>query len=94
VTGTVKNLLILILNYMKNLEKQLAQKYPLLGSSTNPEEVSMTVKGAVVALLPVLALVLGQFGVSQEWLSDLVNAVFGVVGSVILLWGVVRKFKK
>ena len=79
---------------MRNLEKQLVQRYPLLGSSQSPEEISLSIKGAVVVLLPFLALVLGKFGLNQEALAEIVNGVFGMVGSVLVLVGLWRKFKK
>lgn len=77
-----------------SLEKKLVQKYPVLGSSQSPEEISMTVKGAIIALLPLLALALKGFGVTEEWLGELVNGVFGLVGAGIMVYGVFRKFKK
>ena len=77
-----------------SIEKKLAEKYPILGSSQSPEEISLTVKGAVVATLPLLALALKGFGVEQQWLEELTNTVFGLVGAGIAVWGVARKFKR
>ena len=76
------------------LEKQLAVKYPLLGSSADPEKVSLTVKAGAVALLPALTAVLSLFGIDAGWLSDMVNALVGLVASGCLVWGTVRKFRK
>ena len=53
--------------------------------------MSLTIKGGLMALLPVIALLLTKYGVSQEMLAEIVNAVFGVVGAVMVLVGVVRK---
>lgn len=77
-----------------SLEKKLALKYPVLGSSQSPEELSLTIKGSVVALLPLLALALKGFGVTEEWLGELVNGIFGLVGAGIMFYGVIRKYKK
>ena len=74
-------------------EQKLVQKFPLLGSSQDPEELSMTVKGFVVALLPILSLLLSKW-VSPELLAELINAVFGVAGAVLVVWGLIRKLKK
>lgn len=76
-----------------SLEQKLVAKYPLLGSSQSPEELSLTVKGFVVALLPVLSLLLSKW-VNAEVLAELVNAVFGAVGACLVVWGIIRKFKK
>lgn len=75
-------------------QKKVAETYPILGSSQNPEEISMTIKGAVVALLPLLALALKGFGVTEEWLGEVVNGVFGLVGTGIMIYGLFRKLKK
>jgi hypothetical protein len=79
---------------MKNLEKLVAHNYPVLGSSQNPEEVSLAVKAGAVAILPALTLVLSLFGVEAEWLKELVNALVGLVASGCFVWGIIRKFKK
>lgn len=76
------------------LKQKLLGAVPILQSSQNPEEVSATVKGVLISLIPLLSMLLQQFGVTAEWLNALVNALFGVVGSVIMVWGVIRKFKK
>ena len=74
-------------------EQKLVQRYPLLGSSQDPESISMTVKGISMALLPFLSLLLSKW-VSPELLAELINAVFGVVGACLVVWGVIRKLKK
>ena len=75
------------------LEKKLVSKYPILGSSQNPEELSVTIKGVALAILPAISLVLGAFGVDQEWLKELVNALVGAAGAGLVVWGVWRKRK-
>lgn len=77
-----------------SFKRKLLGAAPILQSSQNPEEISLTVKGAILTLLPLLAMALNKFGVSQEMLVEMVNAIFGLVGAGIMIWGAVRKFKK
>ena len=79
---------------MKNLEKQLVAKYPMLGSSQSPESISLSLKAGAVAILPVLTLVLGAFGVEAEWLKDLVNSSVALISAGLVVYGIVRRFKK
>ena len=81
---------------MQTLESKIVNRFPFLGSSQNigeEQNLSLTVKGFVVALLPFLSVVLSKW-VSPEFLTELINAVFGVVGAVLVVWGVIRKFRK
>lgn len=68
------------------------QKY--LGSSQNPEDLSVTVQGVAVALLPALTLVLSAFGVNADWLKEAVTALVGLAGAGLTFYGVLRKFKR
>ena len=77
-----------------SFKRKLLGAAPILQSSQNPEEISLTVKGAILTLLPLLAMALNKFGVSQEMLVEMVNAIFGLVGAGIMIWGAVRKFRK
>lgn len=79
-----------------NLEKKLVEKVPLLGSSQNPEEVALSIKGFLIALVPLLLIILPKLGVNAtpELVQELINAGFVVVGSGIGFYGVLRKFKK
>ena len=84
----------LILNFNYMWQKQFVQRYPLLGSSVEPEKISLSVKAGAVALLPALTAVLSLFGVDAGWLSEMVNALVGIIAGVCLVWGLIRKFKK
>lgn len=75
-----------------SLGQLIVSKAKILGSSQNPEEMSMTIKGVLLALIPV-ALVLWPNG-SEQALQNVINAGFAVVSAVIVFWGVIRKFKK
>lgn len=77
-----------------SFKRKLLGAAPILQSSQNPEEISLTVKGAILTLLPLLAMALNKFGVSQEMLVEMVNAIFGLVGAGIMIWGAIRKFRK
>ena len=74
------------------IEKWILSKAPQMGSSQNPEELSMTVKGVMIALIPIILMILPN--TSQEVVQSLINAIFGVVSAVMVLWGVIRKLKK
>lgn len=76
------------------LEQKLLGAMPSLASSADPEKISLSVKAGAVVILPALTAVLSLVGIDAGWLSDLVNAGVGTVGSICLLWGVIRRFKK
>lgn len=76
------------------LEQQILGAIPALKSSADPEKISLAIKAGAVALLPALTAVLSLFGVDAGWISDMVNAVVGLVASVCLIWGLARKFKR
>jgi zinc transporter ZupT len=76
--------------------KWAVKKLPVLGSSQNPEEMSLLIKGVLTALIPVLIGILSYFKVeaTQEIVQTLINAGFGVVAAVMVFLGALRKFKK
>jgi hypothetical protein len=76
----------------------LVKKFPVLGSSVDPEKLSLTVKG----ILGLIATLLVYFGVRIEGLDvnsltdQLVNLVVlssGIITAGTTLYGVLRKFK-
>ena len=75
---------------------KIVKRFPLLASSQDPSQLSLTIKGILVALIP-LVIALGQ---SQGWsvtegdLMSGVEALVGVVSGCTILWGVIRKFRK
>lgn len=74
-------------------QKKLLGAAPYLASSQDPEKISLTVQAAAVAILPVLTLVLGAFGVDPDWLKELVVSAVAVVSAGLTVWGVWRKKK-
>lgn len=72
---------------------KLTQKYPMLGSSANPQELAMSLKGLLVLLVPVLVQVLRMSGVEvlESDLIALIDAGVALVGSVMLVFGLCRK---
>mgnify|MGYP001558139445 CR=1 FL=1 len=76
--------------------KNLVKKYPRLGSSQNPNELSLTIKSIALQLIPLAVVVLGSLGVeiAQADLVELVNQAFSLTLASFTIWGIIRKFKK
>jgi uncharacterized membrane protein len=69
-------------------------KYPkLLSSSANENNLSLTIKGLLVALVPLIIAILRGFGVDMAEIevTSVIDAIFGVVASVMILFGLARK---
>lgn len=67
---------------------------PLLGSSENPENLSLTIKGVLLAIVPII-LAIGQvkgWSVTEGDLSSFIESVTGVLSGVIICYGLARKF--
>lgn len=64
-----------------------------LQSSMNPDQVSNTVKGFVLALSGVLVLVLNHLGVNitNEDITGLASQLGIVAGSIWFIWGLIMK---
>lgn len=75
------------------LYMSIAKKYPLLGSSADPEKIALSVKGYALAVIPVIVMIAGFAGVdlTQNELTELLNAVLGVVSSICIVYGLGRK---
>lgn len=72
----------------------------VLRSSQNPERLSLTIKGLLVQLVPVIVLALQAFGISAiegdivaiiEATTELVAIVASAIGLLMTTWGMVRK---
>lgn len=76
--------------------KNLLQKYPVLGSSVDPEKLSLTIKSAGLALVPVLILIARGFDLElvENDFVQIINAVATVVSMAGVIYGVARKFIK
>ena len=79
---------------------QLLQKYPVLGSSANPEKIALTIKGALVTITPAVIMLAGWLKIdlgAEEWqntvemLWKLTNEVILVVGMATTVFGALRK---
>lgn len=72
----------------------------LLGSSVNPTELSLTIKGILLTLIPVVIMIAAGLGftLNTDDLTSFVNTLFAISTSCITLWGLGRKiyyqFKK
>ena len=72
---------------------KLTQKYPILGSSQNPDEISLTIKALGIALIPVILAVCRMFGLElvENDLVQVVNALATITSMVGVVIGVYRK---
>lgn len=79
---------------MKTIEQKLARQYPLLGSSADPESISLAVKGVGVAIIPILIIIFKMFDIdfTEVELIDLVNTIATALASVMIIIGGLRKF--
>lgn len=74
---------------------KLAKKYPVLGSSKNPENVSLMLKGLSVLIVS-LAAMKGIHIEEAELFNSLMLAVTStttLVSAIATLYGLVRKFR-
>lgn len=74
----------------------LVKKYPILGSSQDSNKLSLTVKGILVALVPII-IAIGQsqgWSITQGDLMDIIEAITAIVAAGSVIYGVFRKFKK
>lgn len=69
------------------------KKYKILGSSKNPESIALTIKGALVSLVPLLVIIFTNYNIdiTSDEIMEVINAIFAVVGSIMVMWGIVRK---
>jgi len=71
----------------------IVKKYPVLGSSVNPEELSLTIKSAIPWLVPFLSFVLIKSGVdvAEGELVTFINAVATFAAAGMTVYGLGRK---
>jgi len=75
---------------------KLVLKYPKLGSSANPEKLSMLISGILVAIIGVLASIgIDTVGLELNTLADsivsLVELGYQGVALIMVIYGIVRK---
>jgi hypothetical protein len=82
---------------------KLHYKYPMLGSSIDPDKLALTIKGIIVGLIPIIILVAGLFGLSLDMtelntLADAIQtailAVSGAISACMVVWGLLRKLQQ
>jgi hypothetical protein len=78
----------------------MANLNPVIASSVNPKEISLVLKGALVAVAPLMALIIKAAGgeISNEELQSVVDAAADIVTAVgsiaslgMMAYGVIRK---
>lgn len=74
---------------------KLVKKYPVLGSSQNPEELSLTVKSIGLALIPLFVAIGKGFDIElvEADLVEVISGLAGLVSIVGVIYGVIRKYK-
>jgi len=84
-----------------DIQKDLAHKVPFFASSVDPNKIALTVKGVLVAIVPVIlfALKAGGIEIGEGDIQSLIDsitaaiiAVGGAISAVMLVWGGIRKF--
>jgi hypothetical protein len=63
-------------------------------SSTGTGDLSLTIKGLLLALVPLSVTTFQHFGVelAQEDIVEVVNQLFAAISAVMILVGLIRKF--
>lgn len=79
----------------------MAQNYPkFIGSSVNPEQLALTIKGLLVGLIPAILLIAKLKGIElaagdlQAGVDAIVNVIIAggaFVSAVLTVWGLLRK---
>jgi len=69
------------------------KKFPVLGSSENPNNLAMTVKGILLGLVPIAVIIFTNVGIdiTSGELTEIVNAVVALIAGVVTVIGLVRK---
>lgn len=65
----------------------------LVVSSVNPEEVSLTIKGVLVANIAFIMILVNHFNLpySTEQVTEIIGVLSGLVGGVMVIVGLLRK---
>ena len=73
---------------------KLTRKYPILGSSKNPDKISLTIKSIGIALIPLLIAIFRMAGldVVESDLVQVINAIATITSMVGVIIGVARKY--
>jgi len=73
-----------------------ARKYPMLGSSVDPDKISLTIKSVGLALIPLMIMVFRMFEVEvvENDLIQVINGLATIASMVGVIIGVGRKYIK
>ena len=76
--------------------KNLIRKYPQLGSSQNPDKLSLTIGSMLLALVPLFIAIARMFEIelAEADLVQVINAITGIISMVGVIVGVTRKYIK
>lgn len=71
----------------------LAEKYPVLGSSADPQKVSMTFKGLAMWTVPAIIAIGSYYGmdIAETDIVTLINNITVAIASVLVVVGGARK---
>jgi len=69
--------------------------HPMLGSSVDPNKLSLTVKGILIALIPLFIAIGRMNGLEliETNLVQIINGIATLIATVVTLWGLIRKIK-
>lgn len=72
---------------------KIVKKYPILGSSANSQELSLTVKSILLSIIPLIILMANYFGLElkEEDLIMGVTNLTAIISSLGMLYGLGRK---
>ena len=73
---------------------KLVQEYPILGSSADPEKLSLTIKSIGLMLIPLIVMVSKGFGLGilEADLTQLLEIIVLIIGGVGTIIGLGRKY--
>lgn len=70
---------------------KLVKRYPQLGSSVNPEQLSLTIKGFLLGIIPFLAIINSWFGINieEEGIRGLSESIPAMIAGLWSAWSLV-----
>ena len=74
------------------MQKTLAQKYPILGSSQDSEKISLTISSLAVLVVSVAGLL--GFDFEPGDVTLVITNIVSIISMGGVIWGVIRKYKK
>ena len=76
------------------MQKEILKQFPQLGSVADPNKISTTIRGLAVWLIPMIIATarMFEFEFTEADLTQLLNAVATAVASIMVVYGLLRKF--